>query len=147
MKNFIAKNWFKLVLPASILLGCVILGSFFYASQISKQESIERQQQIDLQGKKEAEQIKAEQDKKEYIVKRKKDCYDLETSERKKFTNVDGSSYDEKNDVCIVRYLNGEWEENDPESCGLFDGLFNSKKETTDGEKPCTIQPYFTKTF
>lgn len=34
----------KLILPISIILGCIILGGFFYASQVSKQNSIERQQ-------------------------------------------------------------------------------------------------------
>ena len=41
----------KLVLPFSILLGCIILGGFYYASQINKQRSIEKQQQINLQTK------------------------------------------------------------------------------------------------
>lgn len=42
----------KLNLPVTILLGCVILGGFYYASEVSKQGSIERQQLIDLQTKK-----------------------------------------------------------------------------------------------
>ena len=39
----------KLVLPVSILIGCIILGGFYYAGEITKQKSIEKQQQIDLQ--------------------------------------------------------------------------------------------------
>jgi len=39
----------KLILPISILLGCFILGGFYYASQISKQKSIEKQQITKLQ--------------------------------------------------------------------------------------------------
>ena len=42
----------KLTLPVTILLSCIILGGFFYASQVSKQKSTERQQQIELQAKK-----------------------------------------------------------------------------------------------
>lgn len=45
---------YRLILPASILLGCVILGSFYYASEVNKQASIERQQvaeDFDLQTK------------------------------------------------------------------------------------------------
>ncbi len=94
----------KIILPISILLGCIILGGFFYAIQVNKQKSIERQQQIDLRAKQAELQVKAEQDKKEYIVKRKKDCYDLETSERKKFNNTKSSAYDEEADTCIVTY-------------------------------------------
>lgn len=36
----------KLILPFSILAGCIILGGFFYANQMNKQQSIERQQEI-----------------------------------------------------------------------------------------------------
>lgn len=60
----------KLILPITILLGCIILGGFYYASQLSKQKSIEKQQQIDLQveakvnqAKMEADKIKADSDK------------------------------------------------------------------------------------
>jgi hypothetical protein len=41
----------KLILPASILLASIFLGGFYFASQVIKQRSIERQQQIDLQVK------------------------------------------------------------------------------------------------
>ena len=41
----------KLSLPATILIASIILGGFYYASQISKQNSIEKQQQIELQAK------------------------------------------------------------------------------------------------
>ncbi len=51
----------KLILPISILLGCIILGGFFYASQVNKQKSIEKQQQIEIQAKAGAD--KAQQDK------------------------------------------------------------------------------------
>ena len=34
----------KLSLPVTILIGCVILGGFYYVTQVSKQKSIERQQ-------------------------------------------------------------------------------------------------------
>lgn len=125
----------KLSLPVTIVIGAFILGGFYYASQVSKQNSIEKQQQIELQAKAEIDKIKAEQDKKEYVVKRKADCYGIEGTERKKFNNVDGSFYDEENDVCKVRYVNEKWREGDPNSCqGLFD-------------KTCTIEHYFTNEF
>jgi hypothetical protein len=41
----------KLILPISILLGCIVLGSFYYFSQLNKQKSIETQQRIELQAK------------------------------------------------------------------------------------------------
>lgn len=48
----------KLVLPVSILLGCIVLGGFYYASQVSKQKSIENQQQIKIDQDRKAETIR-----------------------------------------------------------------------------------------
>ena len=94
----------KLVLPISILVGCIILGGFIYASQVVKQKSIERQQSIDLQAKKEADQKKAEQDQKDYIAERKKDCLAIYKTESDKYNNVRGWRYSEDDDKCFIRY-------------------------------------------
>lgn len=48
----------KYVLPAVILLACLILGGFYYATQLSKQRSIENQQQTKLEEDKKAEEAK-----------------------------------------------------------------------------------------
>lgn len=71
----------KLVLPISILFGCIILGGFYYASEANKQKSIERQQQADQQAityrsnaelqEKQAEQqadLQAKQDAQQVII-------------------------------------------------------------------------------
>jgi len=129
----------KLTLPATILIASIVLGGFFYASQVNKQRSIERQQQIKLQDDRRAEEVKAEQTKKEYVAKRKLECYDIEQRERKNYNNVDGSFYDKEDDVCKVRYENKKWKEGDPNSCELFEGLF--------GESTCTIKRFFTNEF
>ena len=76
----------KLTLPATILIASIVLGGFFYASQVNKQRSIERQQQIKLQDDRRAEEVKAEQTKKEYVAKRKLECYDIEQREKKIIT-------------------------------------------------------------
>jgi|GEM_PF-2627049 len=39
----------KLILPITILLASLIVGGFYYASEINKQQSIERQQQIKIE--------------------------------------------------------------------------------------------------
>jgi len=69
-------------------LGCIVLGGFFYASQISKQKSIEKQQQVELQAK-------AEQDKRDYIEKRKTECLAIYKTESDKFSNVESWQYNE----------------------------------------------------
>jgi hypothetical protein len=48
----------KIPLPITILLGCIILGGFYYATETSKEASIERQHQADLQ----AQELQKEQD-------------------------------------------------------------------------------------
>lgn len=49
----------KLLLPATILIASVIVGGFIYASQVSKQASIEKQQQAELQAKKDQDNAAA----------------------------------------------------------------------------------------
>lgn len=77
----------KLSLPAVILIASIILGGFYYASQVNKQRSIERQQEI-----------KMAQEKKEYIAKRKGECYDIHERERKQYNNVENFGYIEPSD-------------------------------------------------
>jgi len=117
----------KLVLPISILLGCIILGGFLYAIQINKQQSIEKQQQIGLQAKAKLDEAKAEADKAK-VEKDKADdafannlkCQDLLTDLKKRWNNVVGIYYQEPTEnvfgvtqgTCIVKYtVNGEVEE------------------------------------
>lgn len=45
----------KLILPISILLASIVIGGFYYASQVSKQKSIERQQEIKIEEEKSKE--------------------------------------------------------------------------------------------
>ena len=77
----------KLTLPATILIASIILGGFYYASQVNKQKSIERQQEV-----------KMAQEKKEYIAKRKGECYAIYEKERKQYNNVENFGYIEPSD-------------------------------------------------
>ena len=40
---------YKFIWPITILAGCAILGWFYYASKISEEKSVEKQQQVDIQ--------------------------------------------------------------------------------------------------
>lgn len=98
----------KLSLPATILIASIILGGFYYASQVSKQKSFEKQQQIELQAK--AEEYKTEMEAKKaaeiqgYVAKRKAECYDIEQRERKIYDNVYKSTYFVETDICRILY-------------------------------------------
>ncbi|MEK7071982.1 MAG: hypothetical protein AAB849_01960 [Patescibacteria group bacterium] len=108
MKCLLFLKDYKLTLPTTILLGCIVLGSFFYATQVIKQRSIEKQQKLDLQ-------VKTEQNQKEYIATRKKDCFDIYNKEKDNWDNTRGSEYDEVNDKCYIIYKaqQGEWANTD----------------------------------
>ena len=96
----------KLTLPATILIASIILGGFFYASQVNKQQSIELQQEIKLQEDRRQQEVentlgglKLKQD----------ECKSLSAGVMKKWSNVMGVTYD--NDVweeCVVTYADTE---------------------------------------
>ena len=98
----------KLLLPVAILIASIILGGFFYASQVNKQRSIEKQLEIKLQEDRRIEEVKAEQNKKEYIAKRRNECYNIYLQEKKDWNNVSSFEYSELRDICIVRYKSSE---------------------------------------
>jgi len=39
----------KLILPISILLGCIVLGGFYYLSEVNKQQGIERLERLKME--------------------------------------------------------------------------------------------------
>jgi len=58
----------KLSLPATILIASIILGGFYYASEVNKQKSIKKQQQIKIEQERQdqlTEELKEQQDKEE----------------------------------------------------------------------------------
>jgi hypothetical protein len=89
------KNFF--IFPTTIITASLILGSFYYVAQVNKQKSIEKQ-----------EEAKAEQAKKEYVAKRRNECYDIYLREKKNWANVVDVKYSEVRDICIVKYQSYE---------------------------------------
>jgi CHASE3 domain sensor protein len=54
----------RIILAISILVGCLILGIFFYKSQENKQQAIEKQHQIDLQEKAKENELRVKEEEK-----------------------------------------------------------------------------------
>jgi len=96
----------KFVLPITILVASIILGGFSYASQVNKQNSIERQQAAKLQEDRRQQEIKNSIDE----LKLKQDeCSTLSTGVMKKWNNVMGVTYDsELWEECVVTYTDPE---------------------------------------
>jgi hypothetical protein len=109
----------KLLLPISILLGCIVLGGFFFATQVIKQRSIEKQQQIELRVKIEADRVKAEQDAADKETQKATEsfnnnlkCQTLLKDLKQRWNNVVGIYYSDWQNTCIVKYTEkGETEE------------------------------------
>ncbi len=92
----------KLILPISILIGCIVLGGFIYASQVIKQQSIEKQQSIKLEDDKQQQDI----DNARADLKLKQDeCKALQAGVMEKWNNVMGVTYDNGFwKECVVTY-------------------------------------------
>lgn len=87
----------RLSLPATILIASIVLGGFYYASQASKQGSIERQQEAErLADKNREDQL--------FITKQKESCLNIYKVEINKWNNVNGWRYDEAKDNCYIQY-------------------------------------------
>jgi len=102
----------KLSVPASILIGSIILGGFYYLTQINKQSSIEKQQQIELQAKKDAEQAKKDQESSDKLSKMfcVGEAEELAQAQYKKTCTYDckegyyyNANYDSYYEVCLQR--------------------------------------------
>jgi len=100
--NWLKENWFKV----GIILAIVSFGAFYYSTQISRQESLERQEHF--------------AERNEYISKRTRDCLEIYKVEDEKWTNVVGWHYREPStnpydagwaDKCVVEYKNKETSE------------------------------------
>lgn len=94
----------KIIIPLSIIIGACLLGGFFYATQVNKQNSIERQQLLKIEEDRKIAETKAEQEKAEFISKKKNDCLSIYKTEDDKWNNVSGWRYNEQDDKCYVEY-------------------------------------------
>jgi len=90
----------------SVISGvCLVsLSLFYYLVIFSPQKEKEI---IALQ--KQVQQDAKEQQRKEYIAKRKNDCYSIYEKERKQWNNVSSMKYEEKRDACVIRYKTDKW--------------------------------------
>jgi len=96
----------KLTLPATIIIASLILGGFIFASQVIKQRSIERQQEVKLQDDRISEEFS-----------NNLKCQTLLKDLKERSNNVVGIYYSEGRNTCIVKYTeDGETKEGAIES-------------------------------
>lgn len=97
----------KINIPLAIILAAIIIGGFLYASQVSKQNSIERQQQRELNEKAKAEQSK--KDEEALIRLDKMNCVD-EAQQHAVDLNIDSCK---RGEYCVKgdgAYLVGQYD-------------------------------------
>ena len=118
MKEHIKKNWFKIL----VIIILAVIPVIYYQNQQAELQLKREKQENDYKMNraeflleaekekriKEEKELEAEDAKKEYIVKRKKDCYEIEEKEREKWNNIGWSAYIEDEDVCRVFYETDE---------------------------------------
>jgi len=119
----------------SLILGGSLLG-YGYLNYKYRKEALE---QKTLQDTKALLQ-KQENEKKDYTAKRKAECYDIEQRERKTFTNVESSFYNEIQDTCYVHYKTNDYVNYTEEDCKKEFGEF------TPAELDCELGQFY-KTF
>ena len=114
----------RISLPAAILIGSLILGGIFYLTQSRKQNSIEKQQQVELNLQKEKDEmelnLQKEKDKLEYANTRRAECLKIYQTESDKWNNTKSYEYVAKDDICYVSYKaqQGEWKGVDCDEIG-----------------------------
>lgn len=95
----------KLILPTTIVAVSIILGSFFYASQIKMQRFIERQLQIKIQNDGQTEQARAEKNESDRLFNNYIKCQTLFVDLKQKWNNMIDIYYNEAQNNCIVKYM------------------------------------------
>ncbi len=103
-KRVTKKTTGAISLPIAAIISAIVLGVSFYAVQINKQKSIEKQQILEIQKEREIEEAKVLQTQKEYQAKRKSECLNIYKTESDKWNNVRGWRYSEKDELCFIRY-------------------------------------------
>ncbi|MCX6766885.1 MAG: hypothetical protein NT170_03880 [Candidatus Moranbacteria bacterium] len=95
-----------LVLATAILLGSIALGVFYYASQVNKQKSIERQQLVKIEEDKRVEEAEQAETKKqqEDAQVALQDCLDLADTSYSLNWNNECKGQGLKNDCLLPQY-------------------------------------------
>jgi hypothetical protein len=119
-------NFNNLIKGVLIFSALLVTFSVFYYFVIflpqKEQTRLEQQEQERL--------AKEENERKEYIAKRKKDCYDIYLQEKKEWSNVEDFDYSEIRDVCIVTYKSNEPPKSKEECREIVEGIVGIKDKS-----------------
>ncbi|GEM_PF-3003079 len=102
--EWLKNNWFRIGIVLSVLIVALSI-CYYYVLFIPEKERFKQVQESAKQIEERQErEDRVALEKKEYIAKRKQDCYGLFEKERKQWNNTQASEYDEEQDVCRISY-------------------------------------------
>jgi hypothetical protein len=134
MKNLNLDKFLKISVIIAILLISLSVAYYYFVFLPNKEKEkleMQRQEQTRKELQQQAEQeYQREQKKKEYIAKRKKECYDIYLQEKKLWSNVEDFSYSEVRDVCIVVYKSSKPPKSKEECDKIIENLSKIKDES-----------------
>ena len=91
--EFIRRNWFKLAIILVLVIGAVSFDRA-YKQNVNDRRAADRIAEI----------RKASDEKRDYINKRKAECYEIYNKEKKNWNNAMRPAYDDRDDICRVIY-------------------------------------------
>jgi len=100
-----------LVLSSCLSLLIVSLSFAYYFVVFLPQHERARaeQEKVLAEEKKVKEKLQNDQKEREFVAKRKNECYEIYEKERKQWNNTAGNYYDKDTDECIIRYTTEQY--------------------------------------
>jgi len=131
--KFMRIDFDKLTKGALIFSLLLVASSVFYYYVIflpQKEETRLEQQRQEQLAKEEQERQALEREQKEYVAKRKSECYDIYLQEKKNWSNVKDFSYSEVRDVCLVKYKSDKPAKSEEECGKMIENMSEIKSDT-----------------
>ena len=97
------------ILGTSSLIVALSIAYYFIIFVPKKENGRLEIERLKVEQQRKDKEEKSKQDKRDYIAKRKAECYSIYEKERKQWDNVEGQFYDDVNDDCVIRYTTTEY--------------------------------------
>ena len=115
--------------------------------QRQEQQAKEQQVRLEQESKEQKEQAVAEQSKKEYIAKRKNECYQIYLKEKNLWNNVEESDYSVVRDVCIVTYRDDKPRRSEQECSKILENMKNLRQSDAQEDSKNFLEDILTRSY
>lgn len=101
--RWLGRSWWQLVLVA-----VASVGLWLFRSELARRADVARREEMRVTELDRQQRLVAaaerRQARREYIARRRGECYDIYVKERQRFSNAEGPEYREDTDTCRIRY-------------------------------------------